>query len=173
MLEPNNIHMCADLLGAFTHWRMTVSNQEELHSGTLRQARALALIMKSFTLSLIFWALTSCGEEERLFGKRHMKSQRHVLKSATGLLMSKNSQHWVLSEARSLGPCWHLQTDNSGGWFAWTASTAARSPAGETHTNAPQLWSIIHHGQGWSVLAESVLINAQVPVSRAKCGSRG
>lgn len=37
-----------------THWRITVSIQEELHSGTLRQARALALIMKSFTLSLMF-----------------------------------------------------------------------------------------------------------------------
>lgn len=43
-----------------THWRITVSIQEELHSGTLRQARALALIMKSFTLSLMFWAFTSC-----------------------------------------------------------------------------------------------------------------
>lgn len=69
MLEPNNIYMFTACY-LFTHWRMTVSNQEELHSGTLRQARALALIMKSFTLSLIFWAFTSCREEARLFNKK-------------------------------------------------------------------------------------------------------
>ena len=42
---------------------MTVSNQEELASGTLRQARALALMMKSFTLSLMFWAFTSYRQQ--------------------------------------------------------------------------------------------------------------
>lgn len=44
---------------------MTVSNQEELHSGTLRQARALALMIKSFTLSLMFWDFTSCRGKRR------------------------------------------------------------------------------------------------------------
>ena len=74
-------------------------------------------------------ALSPPAEKARLF-KRHRK---HVIFISVILSNSyPNSQHWVLAEARSLGPCWRLQTDNNGGWFVWTASTSERWPAGET-----------------------------------------
>ncbi len=42
-----------------THCLMTVSIQEELASGTFKQARAEALMMKSLTESLMLSAFTS------------------------------------------------------------------------------------------------------------------
>lgn len=100
---------------------MTVSIQEELHSGTLRQASALALIIKSFTLSLMFWAFTSCKSRS---GALVWAQTSHVQRwnSIT------NSPHSAPFEAPVLGPCWRLQTGNSGGWSAWTASTSERWP---------------------------------------------
>lgn len=76
-LRAHDVFSVYCTLPGYTHWRMTVSIQEELHSGTLRHARALALMMKSFTLSLIFWALTSCGEKARMFTKYNKTQELH------------------------------------------------------------------------------------------------
>lgn len=46
----------------YTYCLMTVSNQEELASGTFIQARAEALMMKSLTESFVFSG-TTCNDK--------------------------------------------------------------------------------------------------------------
>lgn len=76
-----------------------MSIQEELHSGTLRQARALALIMKSLTLSLIFWAFTSCRTgnsfEKKSDRKQYFSIYTSILRKAYIIEFPPKLQHLV------------------------------------------------------------------------------
>lgn len=159
-------------LCVLTHWRMTVSIQEELHSGTLRQARALALMMKSFTLSLIFWAFTSCREEARLI--KRCRKQLSITFPVFHFVKRLFKTHSI----EFFPKLQHLvHVDIYRQIIVGDGLLGLHQPLSDNlqkrRIYALQLWSIIHRRQEYGALVEPVLINVPALVFRAKCGSTG